>query len=72
MGHDRDHRGVYGRGYALRYDHDPVKGTAYYDPADYTQALVENMIEGRTIALALAQVPNGAAEIEIEIMEDPR
>jgi hypothetical protein len=59
-------------GHFFRYDHAPVKGTVYYDPVDYTEALVENMIEGRTLALALAQVPAGAAEIDIEITEDPR
>jgi hypothetical protein len=53
----------------IRYHHNLVTGQAYYDPVDYTQALVEDMIEGRTIALALAQVPNGATEIDIEITE---
>jgi hypothetical protein len=34
----------------IRYHHNPVTGQAYYDPVDYTQALVEEMVEGRAMS----------------------
>jgi hypothetical protein len=51
----------------IRYHHNPVTGQAYYDPVDYTQALVEEMVEGRAIETALREVPAGAMIDQVRV-----